>query len=387
MMEQLTSEELADSQLLYFTGSSLNVSDERLYFISSCDGGNPNLFRKHLATGEVEQLTFQKEGFLKSYVYFDGTPYRGLGKASVVLDDRRDVVYYIQGLEIHQIANGQDRVLATYPRGQMTAFCHVSADGKRLCVPTVDAEALWGEEACPEHLRIDERVQSMNLSSFLRIYDTETGQELQCIEVPRSWITHVQFSPVDPERILYNHEWPSDCGIRRMWLWDNRLQKSIRLRNAEGGRKREDWVCHEVWTADGKEIVYHGKLAGGRYFIGKCVLEDGSLTELELPASYTGYGHFTLHSRSLLVSDGYYCEPDNPGGHEMISLQRVDWERKHIDWIPLCRHGSSWNCQCSHPHPIFDHAGNYVYFTSDCSGYRAVFRCAADEKKGLFCSL
>jgi len=32
------------------------------------------------------------DGFLKSYVYFDGTPYRGLGRASVSLDAARGVV-------------------------------------------------------------------------------------------------------------------------------------------------------------------------------------------------------------------------------------------------------------------------------------------------------
>ncbi|UKI32232.1 MAG: oligogalacturonate lyase family protein [Lentisphaeria bacterium] len=383
-MEQMTSEKFADAQLLYFTGSSLNISDEWLYFISSCSGGSPNIFRKHLAHGTEEQLTFQHSGILKSYVYFDGTPYRGFGKASVVLDDRRDIVYYIHGLEIHKITNGEDRILANYPHGQMTAFCHVSPDGKRLCVPTVDAEALRGEEQLPAHWNIDECVQRLNLSSFLRIYDTETGRELQCIEIPRCWITHVQFSPTNPEQILYNHEWASDCGIRRMWLWDDRLRKSIRLRNAEEGRSGDDWVCHEIWTADGKEIIYHGKLARGRFFIGKYTLENNSRIELEIPEAYTGYGHFTMHSRSLLVSDGYYCKNENPGGHDIISLQQVDWEQKHIRWIPLCRHASSWNCQCSHPHPIFDHAGRNIYFTSDRNGYRAIFRCTtADSERDV----
>lgn len=34
----------------------------------------------------------------------------------------------------------------------------------------------------------------------------------------------------------------------------------------------------------------------------------------------------------------------------------------------------NWDCQCSHPHPIFDHGDQYVYFTSNESGHREVYR-------------
>jgi hypothetical protein len=38
--------------------------------------------------------------------------------------------------------------------------------------------------------------------------------------VHSSWVTHVQFSPVDDRIILYNHEWTAfDQSIRRMWIF------------------------------------------------------------------------------------------------------------------------------------------------------------------------
>src|SRR5690606_15347999 len=104
---------------------------------------------------------------------------------------------------------GNQRIVAEYPDGQMTAFTHVSADGQRLCVPTVDARALEGDERIDGRpaWNIDQRVREENLSSWLRVYDTRTGAVLLEERVPQAWITHVQFSPVDPEVILYNHEW------------------------------------------------------------------------------------------------------------------------------------------------------------------------------------
>ena len=84
----------ANDQLLYFTSTSLLADDRRLIVISDRTG-HPNLFLVNTELGEETQLTFNDEGMLKSYVYFDGTPYKGFGKASVSLDPQSGTVYYI----------------------------------------------------------------------------------------------------------------------------------------------------------------------------------------------------------------------------------------------------------------------------------------------------
>ena len=89
----------ANDQLLYFTSTSLLADDQRVVFLSDRTG-QPNIFLRDLRTGVDQQLTTNREGFLKSYVYFDGVPYRGLGRASVSVDAERGVVYYLQGRSI-----------------------------------------------------------------------------------------------------------------------------------------------------------------------------------------------------------------------------------------------------------------------------------------------
>ena len=62
-------------------------------------------------------------------------------------------------------------------------------------------------------------MQAEGLSSYLCVYDTASGALAYEKRIPLCWITHLQFNPVDPEIIMYNHEWPfSDCGIRRIWI-------------------------------------------------------------------------------------------------------------------------------------------------------------------------
>ena len=396
---RVTSDIGANDQLLYFTSSSLDQEDRRLVFISDRTG-NPNLFVRDLEGGAERQLTGNMNGTLKSYVYFGGNERRGFGKASVSFDSARGMLYYIQDDALCCTAlDGTTRVLNRLPPDQVTAFTHVSADGRRLCVPTTDARALEADRLVndspayaanqekknevisdkPDY-DIDARVRDEGLSSWLNVFDTQSGDLIVREQVKYAWITHVQFSPLDSRLILYNHEWPSDCGIRRMWLWDG--ERHIRLRSEGDGRSKSDWTCHEMWQADGKYIIYHGKYADGRAYVGRVDTHGHDPVEIALPAAYHRYGHFTAGSRhnDWLVSDGYFHPegvPENSNwGGEWISLVTVDWKRRNIRWVGLCPHESFWDCQDSHPHPIFDHADRFIYFTSNKSGSRSVYRVA-----------
>lgn len=375
-LERVTQNPDANDQLLYFTSSSLLSDDSRLIFLSDRTG-SPNIFMRELSTGKELQLTHNQDGILKSYVYFDGTPYRGLSKAGISIDPASGSIYFIQGREIRKVTiDGTEVTLAQYPDGQMTAFTHVSEDGSLLCVPTTDARALDGDlqlRGQPDY-NIDERVRTERLSSYLRVFDTRSGEEVICERVEQSWITHVQFSPGSRNLILYNHEWPSDCGIRRMWLFDG--EKHIRLRTENDGRSRQDWTCHEMWERDGSAIIYHGGYHNGPAYIGRVQPDGTGTVEIALPQSYKRYGHFTVGTPGVLVSDGYYEEDgDSPtSGGDWISRIDMDWKHGKAGWLPLCRHSSSWASQDAHPHPIIDHTMTYAYFTSDVSGKRAIYR-------------
>ncbi len=385
--ERVTNDPKSNEQLLYFTTSSLTSDDKTLFFLSDRDGYS-NVYIQELSTGKRKKLTHNTEGNLKSYVYFDGTPYKGLGKASITVHEESGSLFYLQGRKIQKIKpSGEITTLAKYPKDQMTAFTHVSKDGKKLCVPTTDAEALDGNKRLrgkPKY-GIDKRVQKRNLSSYLRIYDTENGEEVITEKVPRAWITHVSFSPKDSNNILYNHEWPADCGIRRMWLFNGK--KHIRLREEGGIKSARDWTCHEMWERDGSAIIYHGgyksfteilKNFGERKYIGRVIPDTGKHIEIKFPRRFKKYGHFTVGSTSTLVTDGYYEEKHQHSSKgEWITRLDVDWKRKKITWTPLCKHRSSWATQDEHPHPIFDHGEKYIYFTSDFEGKRAVYRIGA----------
>lgn len=386
-----------NTQLLYFTCSSIGKGDERIYMLSDRTG-SPNVVVRSLADGKEQVLTDNRKGILKSYVYFDGTADQGLGKASVCLDCEREIIYYIQDDSICKVGlDGKIAVLNWVPDGRMTAFTHVSSDGKRLCVPMTDGRCLdfdpetegSGLDRRPVY-DIDERVQKEGLNSYLCVYDTESGALLYEKTVPKCWITHVQFHPGNPEIIMYNHEWSSfSCGVRRIWLYDHRLD-TLRPVRTEGedtlgnpagyARRAEDWVCHEMWSEDGGYIIYHGGYAEGPAMVGRYQLSSGKYWEIALPEDYDAYGHFTMDHKGNLVCDGYFKYPwevkkvrenstDNgPDPHkkdaEYICKVVPDWDRGTLEWIPLCKHESDWLGQDAHPHPVYSHAGDRIFFNS-----------------------
>lgn len=389
--------ETYDTQLLYFTCSSLSRDDKRIFLLSDRNG-SPNVWVKELTTGEERMLTDNQKGTLKSYVYFDGTFNVGLGKASVSLDCVNNVIFYIQDDKICKVdLNGTITVLNHVPDGRMTAFTHASSDGKRLCVPMTDGRCLdfdpetegSGLDKRPVY-NIDGRVQEEHLNSYLCVYDTETGELLYEKTVPQCWITHVQFNPVDPELIMYNHEWPSfSCGIRRIWIYDHSKDEIRRIRtegndtlgNPRGyARNAEDWVCHEMWSDDGKTIIYHGGYENGPAMVGKYDMDLGTYWEIALPDDYNAYGHFLMDHMGNLVCDGYFKYPwevkkvrenstDNgPDPHkkdaEYICKVLPDWDAGVLTWVPLCKHESDWLGQDAHPHPIYSHTGDRVFFNS-----------------------
>ena len=395
-----------NTQLLYFTGSSLSRDDKLLFMISD-KGGSPNIVVRDLEKGTEKTLTQNSNGTMKSYVYFDCRPGIGLSKASVCLDAERRIAYFIQDNSICRVGeNGVVAKLADVPADRVTAFTHVSSDGRLLCVPMTDARALdydpetegSGLDRRPIY-NIDGRVQQEKLSSYLCVYDTASGALVYEKKVPLCWITHVQFNPVDPEIIMYNHEWPvSDCGIRRIWIYDHR-QDAIRQVRTEGSdtlgnphgfaRKRGDWVCHEMWSDDGRIVIYHGGYENGPAMVGRYELESGRYWEIALPDDYNAYGHFTMDHDMNLVCDGYFKFPEDvkvvrenstdngPDPHkkdgEYISKVVPDWDKGILTWIPLCKHSSDWLGQDAHPHPIYSHDGRRIFFNSRSGRYVKVY--------------
>ncbi|TDF89797.1 oligogalacturonate lyase family protein [Paenibacillus piri] len=359
---------------LYFTSSSFSADNRHILYISDTGTDSPNLFKLALDNGSAVQLTDNRDGFMKSYVYYDGNPYRGLAKASPSFAPAAGKLLYIQGNEARllDISSLDERVIYVLPERVMTGFTHLSGDGRYACIPYIDAEAFEVGEGNPFGL-IREKVKKERLSSQIIVVDTTTGEILYSF-THQGWVTHVQFHPNDPNIVLFNHE--GGMVEQRIWLYDHGVITKVRDQS-DGGPSL--WICHEMWAGEGKAVIYHGTRGvpndpamndnsrdHGQVvsFVGYMDTSDGQYAEVNFLPEMTAYGHFTAGTDdTMLVTDGII------DAHS-IHLCRMDWQRRELGMTLLCRHGSSFTVQDVHPHPIFSHDDRYILFTSDAHNER-----------------
>lgn len=396
----------ANDQLLYFTSPSLS-EDGRWIAVISDRGGNYNIWALDRTESVMHRISDNHEGFLRSYVYFDGRrDNRGLARASVSFDAIRNCVYYIQGRQVMRadIDAGEAYPLLELKPDDVTAFTHVSHCGRYLCVPTIDRApfdaTLTGQQGSPwRPNQVGRAADATGIRSNVRVFEVATGKEVFSWEEP-GWVTHVQFRPTDPRQVLYNHEWCDFSATRRMWLWNG--YQSTRLRPADDLVDPRGGAVHEVWCRDGRSLIYHGVYAinpagptavqkargieAYMPYVGRCYPDGDFRIEIPLRPGCNAYGHFMPDpAGERVVSDGYFRRETGTaaapvGGRERgrwITVFHLDWDALTARPEPLCRHDSSWGSQDAHPHPIFAPDGSSIWFTSDREGARAIYEVDA----------
>jgi len=175
-----------------------------------------------------------------------------------------------------------------------------------------------------------------------------------------------------------------------MWIWDG--NKHFRLREEDGVKNRNDFICHEVWEKNGDFIFYHGRYMNGVCFLGRVDPEGKKSIEIEFPLEYKREGHFIPGKNGFFVTDGFYEDRGLPERIRLklkrtfkketsfcgryLTLVKADWNERRINWYPICRHGSDWSDQSCHPHPLLDNHGRRVYFNSNRKGKNAIYSAA-----------
>jgi oligogalacturonide lyase len=415
-----------NAQHLYFTTASLTADETRLLVLGDRDrpargpydpDAAVNVFVVDVESGAAERLTDSDGGVAESYVYFGGHQDRGLAPGTVAFSPAAGTVLYVQDRAVRRVSvdGGEAAVVAELPPDTVPGYGALSGDGDRYVVPVIDRSAFADLHA------IDATVRRLGLVGHVLVFDTSTGDLLDDLAVPGGWVTHAQFRPGDAGAILFNHEWAEGSGHRRLWLSDADGTRPLRQRDrgeTDGPIDGADDVEHEIWTPDGRAVVYHGVYRApgrmaGRSFVGRVSVPDGIVTELAFPPGFASYGHISALDDHTLVTDGI-AEPtdafdatgrasrrtsdgesrrldgesrrldgaDAPGedaGGRWIALIDVDWSARRLAWRPIVEHGSSWSSQDAHPHPIFDRAGRSVIFTTDVDGHRAVASVTPSE--------
>jgi len=346
----------------YFTENSFVDNDEEIYFTSDRDTpGCPNMFHMDLCTGEITRKT-----------YFTGES--KLNKPSKTPDGGFLLYNVDNKLVLHETKTDKQEVIYTVPEGWRPGRCTMNCDETLVAIlqceipPARDSGEYATSYPCEDDFhyrykrhRIDV-IEVKTGKTYNVRYDTHLGG-------------HLQFSPVDPNMMMFCHEGPWHLVKQRIWLLHAKTGE-IRPVYRQGAN---DCVGHEFWTRNGRiffdnrgpnhdgtistdktQMIIKEKVDTGLLpIVGLADANCKILRTIELQ-NYCNHYHATT-DEELLVGD------------DVDDLLLIDISGEKPVTTVLTRHSTSWVNQGAHCHPTFGWKDKRIIYTTDCTGSPQIY--------------
>ncbi len=142
--------------------------------------------------------------------------------------------------------------------------------------------------------------RSQHLPMDLMTINTRTG-EVKLFNHSTEWLNHIQFSPTEPNRLMFCHEGPWQL-VDRIWTIDvtggaARLMQDRTMRNEIAG--------HEFFSADGKTVWYDLQTPiSSLFWVAGCNLETGERIWYHLERSEWSVHYNVSPDGTLFAGDG-----------------------------------------------------------------------------------
>ncbi|MEM1989428.1 MAG: oligogalacturonate lyase family protein [Candidatus Bathyarchaeia archaeon] len=180
------------------------------------------------------------------------------------------------------------------------------------------------------------------------------------------WISHININPVNPDEVLFCHEGPWHL-VQRMWIVKASTHEVYPLLQQKRYLER---AGHEFFTNKGRVVVQFARRStpSSTDWTSYDVFlnTDGSNIKM-FKYRYLAPAHIkSRDDEKVSVGDRAFPDPSFKDGAAFLGL--IIYEDEEAIVKPLCRHGTSWLTQNSHPHPIFTPDYKGVIFTSDREG-------------------
>lgn len=268
-----------------FLKEKKNEGDKMVF--SDTDGLHNQVFTLNLKNKSVEQVT-------------TGASQKRM--LSMTSPKTREIIY--------QTA---DSIYATNIDTKKTRLLYVFPVGTKGYIATINADATLfaGSYSSPEQAKI---LQQYPLKSqfFNRIYDAHLLNSIFTIDIKtgkfkviheeNNWLGHIQFSPTDPNILMFCHEGPWD-KVDRIWRYKINTEETTLM------HKRTmpmEIAGHEFFQPDGKVIWFDLQKPRGKtfYLAGADVNTGKELASYEMTADEWSI-HFAVYpDKNIFAGDG-----------------------------------------------------------------------------------
>lgn len=340
----------------YFTATSFDA-DGRLIVSVEIDG-KPQLCRYDLRRRACQQITQLETMGMQAYCVI---PARN---AAVVPEG--------VSLTLVDLDTGKTKPLYTPPAGYSCSLPTADASGRYLAFAVT--------EQLPQFCTANQIYSRMEEHFYARVRclicraDLDTG-DVKIIWGEMGWLSHVLIHPHDPDTIVFCHE-GGYLANHRLWVVSARDVHKKRPR-CLFEESRNHFLVHEFFCGDGILGVQcsvwpddHVEMAWGdprsRHSILFLDMSGRIIAEYAHPADRSMHVQANA-DRSVIVADTFSAQWTSPADETSLAIL-TPGPNNVLSATQLCRHGTSWKSQHSHPHPSFSPDGKQVVFTSDAGG-------------------
>ncbi|TGD80748.1 oligogalacturonate lyase family protein [Hymenobacter wooponensis] len=271
-----------------------------------------------------------------------------------------------------------DSVYATHVDTRKTRLVYVFPQDFRASITTLNADetqlgGAWSSDAEKEI----SRQYPEKKDYFRRIYDSKLprtlftvsaqGGKLTKLFTDTAWLNHVQFSPTDPNLLMFCHEGPWEL-VDRIWTIDTKSKKVTKVHQRTMDR---EIFGHEWFAPDGKTIWFDHQLPrGATFFVTGTDLKSGKEKKCELSRDEWSV-HYTISpDQKVFAGDGGYPSSvaHSPNG-QWIYLFRPDGDKFQAEkLVNLAKHNYHLE-----PNVHFSPDGKWLIFRANFEGENQVY--------------
>ena len=323
---------------LYFTCENFSLDDKYFFFMKQQLPGKDNggCYRADVESGEIKRITDDK--------------YRGFAT-----DREKNIGYTCKNeTEVYAVnlSTAEMTKVGDLPKGgQITG--HLTA-------------ANTGRIACSYHLA----------NKLYALVIMDPGKPAEVVYQSDYRLGHAQICPTDENLIFYIHETEGDA-FQRTWMFDVK-ERYVRPFYVE---HPNEWITHEVWSADGREMALMkldpaGFVDGekGEIHTGNIIIADKDGRHFDIEASSEQLLHpcISRDGKWLCADRISYLGVNIQEG--VVLVERATGKTRLIATTGTCKTGAD------HQHPSFNRRGDMILFSNpDENGNAQV--CTIDLKQ------
>lgn len=197
--------------------------------------------------------------------------------------------------------NGDVRYIASIPEGRTGHIVCINADGTKLAGTYENPQEAVIYTEHPKKSEFFNLIYDAHLEKTIFSLDTKTGV-FEDVYTENAWLNHLQFSPADPNLLMFCHEGPWH-KVTRVWLVDI-VKKDAPRAMHQRTMDMEIWG-HEWFGAQGEYLYFDlQKPKGETFWIGKVNIKTGEEEDFEMKRCEWSVHFVTSWDETFLLGDG-----------------------------------------------------------------------------------